>query len=49
MFFNFYSYTGPWLGGGGGAYQRQFTVRRYVEVTLVLRYHLEKKCSETRN
>ena len=49
MFFNVYSYTGPWLGEGVGAYQRQFTVRRYVEVTLVLRYHLEKKCSETRN
>ena len=49
MFFNVYSYTGPLLGEGVGAYQRQFTVGRYVEVTLVLRYQSEKKCSETRN
>ena len=31
------------------AYQWQCTVGRYVEVTLVLRYHSENKCSETRD
>ena len=31
------------------ACQWQCTVGRYVEVTLVLRYHSENKCSETRD
>ena len=44
MFFVVYSLMGPLLGKGGrGTYKPQFTAGTYVEVTILLRYHSEKK------
>ena len=44
MFFVVYSYMGPLLGEGEmGTYQPQFTAGTYVEVTILLRCHSEKK------